>query len=152
MIQFKLIREEGEFDNKKSMEKFIDFLYRHLGEYKDSKKDIEKAVNYAFSKSDGKGGFLLEVYDDTQLIGGVVVNDSGMSGYIPKHVLVYIAVHENRRGEGIGGMLLEEAIKLCEGDVSLHVEYDNPAKRLYVGIAPITISFKIVLQKKVISG
>ena len=131
MIQFKLMRGEEDFDNKKSMEEFIDFLYRHLGEFRDSKEDIGKAVNYAFSKSDGKGGFLLEVFDDEQIVGGVVINDSGMSGYIPEYVLVYIAVHENRRGEGIGRMLLEEAVKLCEGDVSLHVEYDNPAKRLY---------------------
>ena len=131
MIQFKLIREEEDFDNKKSMEEFIDFLYRHLGEYRDSKEDIGKAVNYAFSKSDGKGGFLLEVFDDEQIVGEVVINDSGMSGYIPEHVLVYIAVHENHRGKGIGRMLLEKAIKVCEGDVSLHVEYDNPAKRLY---------------------
>ncbi len=131
MIKFKLIRAEKEFDNKKSMGEFIDFLYRHLGEYRDSKEDIGKAVNYAFSKSNGKGGFLLEVFDDGQLVGEVVINDSGMSGYVPEHVLVYIAVNENRRGEGIGRMLLEEAIKSCEGDVSLHVEYDNPAKRLY---------------------
>jgi len=134
MIRVTLIKEEEQFHSEKSKQAFISFLYTYLGEYKDSKKDIEKAVNYAFSKSDGKGGFLLEAYDDKQLIGGVVINNSGMSGYIPEHVLVYIVVHENRRGEGIGRMLLEKAIEICEGDVSLHVEYDNLAIRLYEGI------------------
>jgi GNAT superfamily N-acetyltransferase len=134
MIGITLIKEEEHFHSEKSKQVFISFLYRYLGEYKDSKEDIEKAVNYAFSKSDGKGGFLLEAYDDTQLIGGVVINNSGMSGYIPEHVLVYIAVQENRRGEGIGRMLLEKAITLCKGDVSLHVEYDNPAIRLYESV------------------
>ena len=134
MIRVTLIKEEKHFHSEKSKQAFISFLYTYLGEYKDSKKDIEKAVNYAFSKSDGKGGFLLEAYDDKQLIGGVVINNSGMSGYIPEHVLVYIVVHENRRGEGIGRMLLEKAIEICEGDVSLHVEYDNLAIRLYEGI------------------
>ena len=70
MIQFKLMRGEKDFDNKKYIEEFIDFLYGHLGEFRDSKEDILKAVNYAFSKSDGKGGFLLEFLDDEQLVGG----------------------------------------------------------------------------------
>ena len=122
-----LIKEEKHFHSEKSKQVFISFLYKHLGEYKDSKKDIEKAVNYAFSKSDGKGGFLLEAYDDKQLIGVVVINNSGMSGYIPEHVLVYIAVHENRRGDGIGRMLLEKAIALYEnvGFTSKYAEMRN---------------------------
>ena len=32
---------------------------------------------------------------------------------------------------GIGGRLIEHCLGLCNGDVKLHVEYDNPAKRLY---------------------
>ena len=114
-----------------SKQQFIDFLYHHLGEYKDSKQDIAKAVDYAFSNQNGKGGFLLAAFDTETILGEVVVNDSGMSGYIPEHVLVYIAVDENHRGKGIGKHLIEKAIEECDGDIPLHVEYDNPAVDVY---------------------
>jgi ribosomal protein S18 acetylase RimI-like enzyme len=112
-------------------QRFIDFLHHHLGEYKDSKEDISKAVDYAFSKVTGKGGFLLAAIERGVVIGEVVVNDSGMSGYIPEHVLVYIAVDVKCRGKGIGKKLIEKTIEECEGDISLHVEYDNPALDVY---------------------
>jgi ribosomal protein S18 acetylase RimI-like enzyme len=54
-----------------------------------------------------------------------------MKGYIPENILVYIAVNKEYRGKGIGGKLIDEAIKKADGEVALHVEYDNPAKRLY---------------------
>ena len=125
------IKNKTDFPKILPKEKFIDFLYIHLGEYKDSKNDISKAVDYAFSKQDGKGGFLLAAIEDGNVLGEVVVNDSGMSGYIPEHVLVYIAVDEEHRGKGIGKKLIENAIEICDGDISLHVEYDNPALDIY---------------------
>lgn len=64
-------------------------------------------------------------------MGEVVVNDSGMSGYIPEHILVYIAVDRKYRGRGIGKKLIEKTIEECDGDISLHVEYDNPALDIY---------------------
>jgi [ribosomal protein S18]-alanine N-acetyltransferase len=54
-----------------------------------------------------------------------------MSGYIPEHVLVYVAVDEKHRGKGIGKQLIEKTIEECDGDISLHVEYDNPALDIY---------------------
>ena len=110
---------------------FIDFLHCHLGQYKDSKEDISKAVDYAFSDVEGKGGFLLAAIKDGVVLGEVVINDSGMSGYIPEHVLVYITVDKKQRGKGIGKKLIEKAIKNCEGDISLHVEYGNSAYEIY---------------------
>jgi len=65
------------------------------------------------------------------VLGEVVINDSGMSGYIPEHVLVFIAVDKKYRGRGIGKKLIEKAIELCQGNISLHVEYDNPAYEIY---------------------
>ena len=54
-----------------------------------------------------------------------------MKGYIPEHILIYIATHKNHRGKGIGTLLLEKAFQECSGDIALHVEYENPAVRLY---------------------
>jgi GNAT superfamily N-acetyltransferase len=59
------------------------------------------------------------------------MNRTGMQGYIPENILVYVAVDADRRGEGIGKAIVERALEEADGDVKLHVEYDNPAKRLY---------------------
>ena len=35
------------------------------------------------------------------------------------------------RGKGFGKQIVEECFIHCTGNIKLHVEYDNPAKRLY---------------------
>jgi GNAT superfamily N-acetyltransferase len=110
---------------------FVEFLHTHLGKYTDPPEAIEKAIDYAFSSIEGKGGFLLAAFDLEEPVGAMVVNDTGMGGYIPEHILVYVAVDSSKRGQGIGTKFLSALRSSCTGDVALHVEYDNPAKRLY---------------------
>ena len=131
IIEIVEINKSNEFPKNLPKHEFIDFLYTHLGEYRDPKQDINKAVDYAFSTEEGKGGFLLAAIENDNILGEVVINDSGMSGYIPEHVLVYIAVDEKHRGKGIGKKLIEKTKQLCDGNISLHVEYDNPALDIY---------------------
>ena len=131
MLDMKTIKNEEDFPKNISKDKFLDFLYEHLEKYGDKKEDIQKAIDYAFSDEKGKGGFLLAALQDEELIGGVVINNTGMSGYIPEHILVYIATHKDFRGQGIGTKVMEKIIQECPGDIALHVEYDNPANFLY---------------------
>ncbi len=114
-----------------SREQIIDFLYEHLDRFRDTKEAISKCLDYAFSKQEGKGGSVIMGFYDGRLVGVVVMNRTGMEGYIPENILVYIAVDASLRGKGIGAKLMNEAILRSKGDVKLHVEYDNPAKRLY---------------------
>lgn len=115
------------------------FLHEHLDEYGDSLADIERCLDYAASSEAGKGGSVVFAKDSSKdsskdgqpIIGAVVFNDTGMQGYIPEHMLVYIAVHADYRGQGLGKALLAEALKAVPGSVALHVEADNPAKHLY---------------------
>ena len=131
MLKFKVIKKENGFDNELSRQGFIDFLFEHLDKFGDSKEAIGKSVDYAFSGEKGCGGFLLAAYNDDELVGELVMNRTGMSGYIPENVLVYVAVDSAYRGKGYGGDIVNKAIALADGNVKLHVEYDNPAKRLY---------------------
>ena len=131
MLRFKTINNSEDFDEKLTRERFIDFLFKHLDKFGDSKEAIGKSMDYAFSNEKGCGGFLLAAYFDDQLIGELVMNNTGMSGYIPENVLVYVAVDSKFRGKGFGREIVDKAISLADGDVKLHVEYENPAKRLY---------------------
>ena len=108
-----------------------EFLYQSLQEYGDPKEDINAAIEYALGKSNAPGGFVLTANEGEKIIGGVVVNITGMKKYIPENILVYIATDPEYRGRGVGKKLMETALENAEGSVALHVEPNNPAKGLY---------------------
>ena len=105
------------------------FLFEHLERFGDPLHQIEACLDYVAHPN--KGGFVLLAAEEDRLKGVLVMNKTGMSGYIPENILVYIAVDASCRGEGIGAQIMEKALQTAEGAVALHVESDNPAKRLY---------------------
>ena len=107
------------------------FLFQHLDEYGDPAEAIEKAIDYALSVNDKPGGFVMIAKDEDKIVSAVVINKTGMQDYIPDNILVYIATDVNERGKGIGKNIMQKAIEKAEGDIALHVEPENPAKRLY---------------------
>ncbi|MCB0662239.1 MAG: GNAT family N-acetyltransferase [Saprospiraceae bacterium] len=108
------------------------FLHAHLDQYGDAINDIKKALAYAQKDAASHGGSVLVARNENEkIVGAVVINKTGMSGYIPENILVYIAVHEEMRGKGLGKKLMQHIIKVTDGDIALHVEPDNPAKFLY---------------------
>ncbi|MDY6915459.1 MAG: GNAT family N-acetyltransferase [Candidatus Cloacimonadota bacterium] len=131
MLDIQVIRKPGDFNKNLSRDEFIEFLYDQLGEFGDSKEAISSSIEYAFSSEKGKGGYLLAAYEHNELVGALVMNFTGMSQYIPKNILVYVAVHKDHRGKGLGSKIVNKAKELCDGNIALHVEYHNPAKRLY---------------------
>ncbi|MGI8893872.1 MAG: GNAT family N-acetyltransferase [Bacteroidia bacterium] len=105
------------------------FLVTHLDNFGDKKEYILKAIE--FSLNPHRGGFVLLGIEDEKIVGAVVVNETGMDGYIPANILVYVAVHKNYRGKGVGKLLMQEAMDNAKGGIALHVEPENPAKFLY---------------------
>lgn len=108
-----------------------DFLVLHLGKYGDPKEDIMKCLDYALDQGLQAGGFVIMARENNRIVGALVMNKTGMSGYIPENILVYIAVDAALRGKGIGGQLMDRAVKMVNGGIALHVEADNPARKLY---------------------
>lgn len=149
MNQFKIYNPETKMSTLDKLNA-VEFLYKHLEQYGDKKEDIEKAVKYAIKETPSFGGFVLEVYDNDDLKGIVVINRTGMSGYIPENILVYIAVDNSERGKGYGKSLMNKAVELAQGDVALHVEKDNPARFLYekVGFTNPYLEMRLKKQSK----
>lgn len=131
MLNILKFNTEKELNDHLTREEFIEFLHKHLDRFGDDKKAISKSIDYAFGKDNAQGGFLLAAYYEDNLVGALVMNKTGMGGYIPDYVLVYVAVDGSYRNKGFGKKIVNEGIAHCDGDVKLHVEYDNPAKRLY---------------------
>ena len=131
MIHIETIASTDQADlNKK--DEIATFLFQHLDQYGDPKEDIMKCLDYALTPDSRRGGgFVVVGREEGNIVGTVVLNETGMSGYIPEYILVYIAVDNSQRGKGIGKKLMSTAIENASGDVALHVEPDNPAKKLY---------------------
>lgn len=109
------------------------FLFEHLGQYGDPEKDIRKAIEYALGIENKPGGTIVTAVDQQtgKLKGVCVVNKTGMSGYIPENILVYIATDKESRGLGIGKNIMQKVIETTDGDIALHCESENPARNLY---------------------
>jgi ribosomal protein S18 acetylase RimI-like enzyme len=92
-------------------------------------------MDYSLSKETGKGGYIFYAVEDEggneKIVGATVINETGMEDYIPENILVYIAVDGSQRGKGIGKKIMQEAMESVNGSIALHVEPDNPAKKLY---------------------
>lgn len=126
-----IIPTPSDFPDGVTRKAFISFLAEHLGEYGDPAEQIESAIDYAFSESDGRGGLLIAMTLDGALAGAMVIADTGMSGFIPEYILVYFAVDVSFRGQGLGSQMMSAMRQSCNGDIALHVEPDNPARHLY---------------------
>ena len=112
-----------------STETIVDFLFTHLEQYGDQKDAIQKCIDYVMNPE--KGGQIIIGKDDEKIVGITILNQTGMNGYIPENILIYIAVDNSVRGKGFGKKLMQKAIDSVQGDIALHVEPDNPAKKLY---------------------
>ncbi len=130
MIQYDILTP-AETIGMVQRDEVADFLFHHLDEFGDKKEDIKKAIDYALDSGVTPGGFVVTAKDNGKVIGATVMNRTGMSGYIPENILVYIAMHNDYRGQGIGKALMQKAIDKADGNIALHVEPHNPAKILY---------------------
>lgn len=131
MIEYDIVNSDDDNPTGFSRQEIADFLHEHLDDYGDAQKHILSCISYAYGDKPGQDGFILAAHEDGTIVGAVIINHTNMAGFIPEHLLVYIAVHGDYRGRGIGKELMERVIQTTEGDIALHVEPHNPAKHLY---------------------
>ena len=109
----------------------VDFLERYLGAYADPYDDMMNCVEYALSDRPHQGGMVLVGRIKGKVVTCLVMNKTGMSGYMPENILVYIATHEDFRRQGLGSETLKKALVRAKGDISLHLIPGNPAKEAF---------------------
>lgn len=128
-MDFKQINATTGEDKQYSNQLIAEFLCIHLEEYGDNIEDVLKCMAYVMHPD--KGGNIILAIDKDAIVGVVILNNTGMGGFIPENILVYIAVDNSQRGKGYGKSLMQKAISVANGDIALHVEPNNPAKKLY---------------------
>ncbi|MEE4176216.1 MAG: GNAT family N-acetyltransferase [Bacteroides sp.] len=121
-------KDQITYEQKKEV---ADFLFEHLDEFGDEHDAIMRCIDFAMDEKTKFGGFIVLSRDKGQITGAVIINKTGMAGYIPENILVYIAVHKDYRGQGLGKTLMKKTFDQAEGSIKLHVEPNNPARFLY---------------------
>ncbi|MBK7291612.1 MAG: GNAT family N-acetyltransferase [Chitinophagaceae bacterium] len=115
-------------DEQLTNDLIADFLVQHLDQFGD-KEFILNALIMFFNPD--RGGFVVVAHEGMHIAGAVIINETGMDGYIPENILVYIAVDKAFRGQGLGKKLMSLTMERARGSIALHVEPDNPARFLY---------------------
>ncbi|MBU0984487.1 MAG: GNAT family N-acetyltransferase [candidate division Zixibacteria bacterium] len=130
-VRIREIRSFEEFPSWTTPDDFALFLYESLKPYEDPLHDVKQGITDALAPQSGNPGFVLIADIDETIVGGLIMLRTGMKGYVPENFLLMVAVDPITRGKGVGSQLIKRSFELAEGDIKLHVEYDNPAKRLY---------------------
>ena len=87
MIQYNLYKQADLF-SKQEEDQVIQFLFTHLDQYGDAQEDIQKCLNYARGKDQKPGGLILVARDGHEVVGAVILNQTGMKDYIPENILL----------------------------------------------------------------
>ncbi len=128
-MEYKIIDQATGKDEQLTNDMIAEFLFNHLDQFGDKKEFILKCLDYVFNPD--RGGFVVVAHEGMHIAGVVIINETGMDGYIPENILVYIAVDKAFRGQGLGKKLMSLTMERAKGSISLHVEPDNPARFLY---------------------
>jgi len=131
VLKIHVLRSKADFPAWTSFDELAEWLHESLKPYEDTVEDIKAGMEFALSEEPNKGGFILLGEKDGKTVGALVMLTTPMTGFIPPNILLFVAVDPSQRGQGVGGKIVRKGFDTAEGDVKLHVEYDNPAKRLY---------------------
>ncbi len=126
------VESEQQLPPSVSLDDLSTFLNVYMKPYQDELPDVRRGLEDALSINPGAGGFLVVATSKERLLGAVVMRGTGMKGYVPELLLLFVCVHPDLRGQGIGEKLIRMVFDHA-GDrhIKLHVDFDNPAQRLY---------------------
>lgn len=108
----------------------VAFICRHTANT--NKKDVIEALDYALKEKPSFGGFILAMKKDHAFIASIVVNNTGMQGYKPNNIFVYVTIHEDyKNDEKVLKEIMCKALDMSNGDVALHIDPKSPIIKFY---------------------
>ena len=126
-----IVQSVDELTRTDTVDRIAAVTYEWMHPFNDNINDTRRGILDALEGRPAPGGFIVTAAIDRQLAGICVMLRTGMTGYIPPNLLLFLAVDPERRRAGIGTELMKSALKYSDGPVKLHVESDNPAAKLY---------------------
>jgi [ribosomal protein S18]-alanine N-acetyltransferase len=130
-LDLQVIRRAEELPEGESLAGLADFFHETMRPWQDTRPDVVKALNYVFGAAPGQGGFLVLAREQGRRAGALLMLDLALGGFVADHLLLFVSVEPEQRGRGLGRRIIECALGQCPGTVKLHVDFENPAGRLY---------------------
>lgn len=94
--------------------------------------DVQEALDYALKRKPSFGGFVITIMDNKNIEAALVVNRTGMEGYNPNNICVFVAVNPDADDQSaLLQELMGKAINYAHGDIAMHIEPDHPALQIY---------------------
>ncbi len=122
-VEIKEIKDFSEY----TLKGLTDIVEEWLVEYGDPRDEMEDAVENAIEK-----GYFFLAYRNGVPQGVCVLVNIAVDTFLATYHLAYIGTKVGNKGRGIATKLIERAIEVSEGKLSLHVEMENiRAKKLY---------------------
>jgi threonine synthase len=115
-IDVRQVTKEDDIDDNV----IINSVNKWLNEFTDPICEIKEAYENAVEK-----GFVIAAFNNNEICGLGIVVDLGFTHFASKYHLAYIATSDQIEGSGIATIILNEAVELSEGNISLHVERNN---------------------------
>ena len=125
------LRSIDDLNSFTSLTELAYFLHENMKPYEDDIEAIKRGIDNALNPDSPLKNCVIIAKESNSLIGALVMLNTRMKGYVPENLLLFAGVPPEQRGRGIGTSLVRESIRLTNGNIKLHVEPNNPAKRLY---------------------
>lgn len=129
MDEFQLLNTT-DFVTTLEKEAIINFLMQNLEDYIDSRENVSRAIEYALSKFPHQGGFVVIAREAGDITAVSVVNRTNFEGYFAENILVYLAVSEAYRRQGVATEMLERAKVYTKGSILVRLVANESVQTL----------------------
>ena len=126
-----IVQSVDELTRTEPLDRIATVTHEWMHPFADTISDTRRGILDALEGRPVPGGFIVTATVERQFAGILVMLKTGMTGYIPPNLLLFLAVDPQRRRSGIGTELVKSALNNTNGAVKLHVEANNPARTLY---------------------
>lgn len=125
----------------------VDFICTHTPNT--NKEEVIQALDYALKEKPSFGGFILAIKKDHTFIASIVVNNTGMEGYKPSNIFVYVSIHDDyKNDEKVLKEIMCKALDMSNGDVALHIDPQNPIIKFYTKLGFTRRTLELRRDKK----
>ena len=109
----------------------INFIYFNQEGSSLNKSTITHLMDYALKEISSFGGFVVTEENEVEILGAMVVNNTGMEGYMPNNLIVASAFLQSPGKEGSKKRILQKIMHATRGDAALFIKNTHHQENIF---------------------